>query len=66
MTRQPRPGSAGETRHQRLERFKGTVTAVTHDRWFMRGFDRFLVIELDGSVRAVADLDEALGLAGCA
>lgn len=48
-----------------LERFRGTVIAVTHDRWFMRGFDRFLVIELDGSVRAVPDVDEALGLAGC-
>jgi len=25
-----------------LDRFEGTVIAVTHDRWFLRGFDRFL------------------------
>ncbi|MDP9442978.1 MAG: ATP-binding cassette domain-containing protein [Actinomycetota bacterium] len=33
-----------------LERFAGTVLAVTHDRWFARGFDRFLVFGSDGSV----------------
>ena len=33
-----------------LERFEGTVLAVTHDRWFARGFDRFLVFGQDGSV----------------
>ncbi len=33
-----------------LERFEGTVVAVTHDRWFTRGFDRFLVYGADGSV----------------
>ncbi|MDQ1534045.1 MAG: hypothetical protein QOF28_1806, partial [Actinomycetota bacterium] len=26
-----------------LEQFEGTVIAVTHDRWLMRSFDRFLV-----------------------
>jgi hypothetical protein len=26
------------------------VLAVTHDRWFARGFDRFLVFGADGSV----------------
>ena len=31
-------------------RFEGTVLAVTHDRWFARGFDRFLVFGADGSV----------------
>ena len=25
--------------------------AVTHDRWFARGFDRFLVFGSDGQVR---------------
>jgi len=34
-----------------LDRFEGTVVAVTHDRWFMRSFDRFLVFGRDGSVR---------------
>jgi ATPase subunit of ABC transporter with duplicated ATPase domains len=33
-----------------LERFEGTVLAVTHDRWFAHGFDRFLVLGEDGSV----------------
>ncbi|MGN6574983.1 MAG: ABC-F family ATP-binding cassette domain-containing protein, partial [Nocardioides sp.] len=33
-----------------LEAFDGTVLAVTHDRWFARGFDRFLVYGADGSV----------------
>ncbi|KRF14427.1 ABC-F family ATP-binding cassette domain-containing protein [Nocardioides sp. Soil796] len=33
-----------------LAAFDGTVLAVTHDRWFARGFDRFLVYGSDGSV----------------
>ncbi len=33
-----------------LESFEGTVVAVTHDRWFARGFDRFIVYGGDGSV----------------
>ncbi len=33
-----------------LESFDGTVVAVTHDRWFARGFDRFLVYGADGAV----------------
>ena len=33
-----------------LDAFEGTVLAVTHDRWFARGFDRFLVFGSDGSV----------------
>ncbi|OZD68357.1 ABC transporter [Rhodococcus sp. 06-1059B-a] len=31
--------------------FEGTVVAVTHDRWFARSFDRFLVFGSDGQVR---------------
>ncbi|MCL1868868.1 MAG: ATP-binding cassette domain-containing protein [Promicromonosporaceae bacterium] len=34
-----------------LEAFEGTVLAVTHDRWFARSFDRFLVFGSDGVVR---------------
>lgn len=34
-----------------LDAFEGTVLAVTHDRWFARGFDRFLTFAADGSVR---------------
>jgi ATPase subunit of ABC transporter with duplicated ATPase domains len=33
-----------------LAEFRGTVVAVTHDRWFLRGFDRFLVFEEDCTV----------------
>ncbi len=33
-----------------LEAFDGTVVAVTHDRWFARGFDRYLVYGADGAV----------------
>ncbi|WP_141012547.1 ABC-F family ATP-binding cassette domain-containing protein [Nocardioides sambongensis] len=33
-----------------LESFEGTVVAVTHDRWFARGFDRYCVFGAEGSV----------------
>ena len=33
-----------------LAAFEGTVVAVTHDRWFARSFDRFLIFGADGSV----------------
>lgn len=34
-----------------LDAFAGTVLAVTHDRWFARGLDRFIVVGGDGVVR---------------
>ncbi len=33
-----------------LEAYQGTVLAVTHDRWFARSFDRYLVFGSDGTV----------------
>ena len=33
-----------------LDQFEGTVVAVTHDRWFARTFDRFLIFGADGAV----------------
>ena len=33
-----------------LGQFEGTVLAVTHDRWFARSFDRYLVFGSDGEV----------------
>ncbi|HEY0519293.1 MAG TPA: ATP-binding cassette domain-containing protein [Ilumatobacteraceae bacterium] len=33
-----------------LAEFQGTVIAVTHDRWFLRGFDRFVVFNDDCTV----------------
>jgi ATPase subunit of ABC transporter with duplicated ATPase domains len=41
---------SAEALEEGLEQFAGTVLAVTHDRWFTRGFDRFLVLGQDGSV----------------
>ncbi len=38
-----------------LTAFDGTVVAVTHDRWFARSFDRFLVLGADGSVYESAE-----------
>jgi ATPase subunit of ABC transporter with duplicated ATPase domains len=35
-----------------LESYQGTVLAVTHDRWFARSFDRFLVFGSSGDVYA--------------
>jgi ATPase subunit of ABC transporter with duplicated ATPase domains len=43
---------SAEALEEGLESFEGTVIAVTHDRWFARGFDRFLVFGADGSVYA--------------
>lgn len=34
-----------------LEVYEGTVLAVTHDRWFAKTFDRYLVFGSDGVVR---------------
>ena len=41
---------SAEALQDALERFEGTVLAVTHDRWFARSFDRFLVFGGDGQV----------------
>ncbi len=41
---------SAEALEEGLDRFEGTVLAVTHDRWFARGFDRFVVFGADGSV----------------
>jgi ATPase subunit of ABC transporter with duplicated ATPase domains len=38
-----------------LAAFEGTVLAVTHDRWFARSFDRFLVFGGDGRVYESAE-----------
>jgi ATPase subunit of ABC transporter with duplicated ATPase domains len=43
--------ASAEALEAALEAYEGTVLAVTHDRWFARSFDRFLVLGADGSVR---------------
>lgn len=40
-----------EALEEALRHFTGTVIAVTHDRWFASGFDRFLVFGSNGKVR---------------
>jgi ATPase subunit of ABC transporter with duplicated ATPase domains len=42
--------ASAEALEEGLESFDGTVLAVTHDRWFARGFDRFLVFGASGDV----------------
>lgn len=42
---------SAEALQEALEAYEGTVLAVTHDRWFARTFDRFLVFGSDGRVR---------------
>ncbi len=51
---------AAEALEASLETFVGTVLCVTHDRWFMRSMNRWLIIDDDGSVREALDVDTAL------
>jgi ATPase subunit of ABC transporter with duplicated ATPase domains len=46
---------SAEALEDALAAFEGTVLAVTHDRWFARGFDRFVVFGADGNVREVPE-----------
>ena len=46
---------SAEALQQGLESYQGTVLAVTHDRWFARSFERFLVFLPDGTVREAAE-----------
>jgi ATPase subunit of ABC transporter with duplicated ATPase domains len=52
---------SAEALEEALAGFDGTVLAVTHDRWFARSFDRFLVFGADGRVYETAEpvFDEA-------
>ena len=47
--------ASAEALEDGLAAFDGTVMAVTHDRWFARGFDRFLVFGADGRVYESAE-----------
>jgi ATPase subunit of ABC transporter with duplicated ATPase domains len=42
--------ASAEALETALEDYEGTILTVTHDRWLMRGFDRFLVFRRDGRV----------------
>jgi ATPase subunit of ABC transporter with duplicated ATPase domains len=47
--------ASAEALQDGLERFEGTVLAVTHDRWFAASFDRYLVFGADGRVYESAE-----------
>ena len=42
--------ASAEALEEGLQSFAGTVIAVTHDRWFTRTFDRFVLFRGDGEV----------------
>ena len=46
---------SAEALERAIDHFEGTVLAVTHDRWFARTFDRFLVFGSDGKVYESAE-----------
>jgi ATPase subunit of ABC transporter with duplicated ATPase domains len=46
---------SAEALQEGLEAYEGTVLAVTHDRWFARSFDRYLVFGSDGRVRETSE-----------
>ena len=47
--------ASAEALEDGLQAFAGTVVAVTHDRWFTRSFDRFLLFRGDGEVVETAE-----------
>ncbi len=46
---------SAEALQEGLESYEGTVLTVTHDRWFARTFDRFLIFGTDGVVRETSE-----------
>ena len=42
--------ASAEALEDGLRAYEGTVVAVTHDRWFARSFDRFVLFGADGDV----------------
>ena len=42
---------SAESLERALDAFEGTVLAVTHDRWFSRTMDRFVIFGADSTVR---------------
>ncbi len=49
-----------EALERALDGFDGTVVAISHDRAFLRRLDRFLMVQLDGTVLGLPDPQSAL------
>jgi ATPase subunit of ABC transporter with duplicated ATPase domains len=47
--------ASADALQEAVDRYEGTVIAVTHDRWFMRMMDRFLFFDRDGTVRELLE-----------
>ena len=47
--------ASADALQEAVDRYEGTVIAVTHDRWLMRTMDRFLFFDLDGTVRELLE-----------
>jgi ATPase subunit of ABC transporter with duplicated ATPase domains len=51
---------SSEALEHALDRFEGTVVAVSHDRAFLRQLDRYLMVLHDGAVLAIPTYEAAL------
>jgi ATPase subunit of ABC transporter with duplicated ATPase domains len=51
---------SSEALEQALDRFEGTVVAISHDRAFLRTLDRYLMVLHDGAVLAIPTYEAAL------
>jgi ATPase subunit of ABC transporter with duplicated ATPase domains len=51
---------SSEALEQALDSFIGTVIAVSHDRTFLEGLDRFVMINDDGAVWSLPDYENAM------
>src|SRR5215207_4066006 len=47
--------ASADALQEAVDRYQGTVIAVTHDRWFMRLMDRFLSFDDGGTVRELLE-----------
>jgi ATPase subunit of ABC transporter with duplicated ATPase domains len=47
--------ASADALEEAIHRYEGTVIVVTHDRWLMRGLDRLLFFDADGTVRELLE-----------